>query len=80
MGPPKPILHVVSPQAATSQLIISSYNLCMAGSLQFKTAPNQDVGYLYHILSCRPMVLNLFLTADRATLDNFATDHPGSAQ
>ena len=24
-------------------------------------------------------VLNLFLPADRSTLDNFATDHPGSA-
>ena len=27
----------------------------------------------------RPVVLNLFLTADRSTLDNFTADHSGSA-
>ena len=26
-----------------------------------------------------PGVLNLFLTADRSALDNFAADHPGSS-
>ena len=29
--------------------------------------------------SFRAGVLNLFLTADRSTLDNFTADHPGSA-
>ena len=30
-------------------------------------------------LSCIPVVLNLFLTTDRSTLDNFAADHPEPA-
>ena len=31
------------------------------------------------VASYSPGVLNLFLAADRSTLDNFTADHPGSA-
>ena len=30
--------------------------------------------------SFKPVVLNLFLTVDRSTLENFTADHPGSVK